>query len=182
MREGFSPDIMMRSIITPALSLLMVSLLHCAHAAVVHKWIDADGVTHYSDKAPGPAVTDVSMIDVPSGNSDKTDVKNGYYSIKNQWQRVHKERLEQQKLELERDRQKAVLQSTTPPVVYVDESAEERYAVAYLGRFHHRYRHGRLHKKQKRHRGFTGKRYSRGKAPIGLHAGRLKLGSYRLSQ
>ena len=172
----------MRSIITTALLLLMVSLLLSAHAAVVHKWIDADGVTHYSDEAPGSAVTDVLMIDVPAGKSDKTDTKNDYYSIKNQWQRVYKERLELQKLELERDRQKAALQSTTPRVVYVNESSDKRYAFAYLGRFHHRYRHGGLHKRHKRHRGFTGKRYSRSKAPIGLHAGRLKLGSYRLSR
>ena len=172
----------MRLIITTAFSLLMVSLLLSAHAAVVHKWIDADGVTHYSDEAPGPAVTEVSMIDVPAGNSDKSDAKDDYYSIKNQWQRVYKERLERQKLELERDRQKAAIQSTTPQVVYINESSDERYAVAYLGRFHHRYRHGRLHKRHKHHRGFRDKRYSRAKAPIGLHAGRLKLGSYRLSR
>lgn len=182
MEQGYSPNIMMRSIIATVFSLIMVSLLLSAHAAVVHKWIDADGVTHYSDEAPGPAVTDVSMIDVPAGNSDKTDAKNDYYSIKNQWQRVYKERLERQKLELERDRQKAALQATTPQVVYIKESSDKSYAAAYPGRFHHRYRHGRLHKRHKHHRGFTGKRYSRAKTPIGLHVGRLKLGSYRLSR
>lgn len=173
---------MKRSIASQSLLVLVGCVLLPAHATVVHKWIDADGVTHYSDEAPGPAVTDVSMINVPVGNSDKTDAKNDYYSIKNQWQRVYKERLERQKLELERKRQKAALQSTTPQVVYINESSDKRYAVVYPGRFHHRYRHGRLHKRHKRHRGFTGKRYSRTKAPIGLHAGRLKLGSLRLSR
>lgn len=173
---------MKRSIATQGLVVLLGCLLLPAHAAVVHKWIDADGITHYSDVAPGPAITDVSMIDVPTGKSDTTDVKDDYYSIKNQWQRVYKERLERQKLELERDRQKAALQSTTPQVVYINESSDKRYAVTYLGRFHHRYRHGGLRKRHHRHRGFKGKRYLRAKAPIGLHAGRLKLGSYQLSR
>ena len=174
---------MKRLIVTAAfLSLTSYSWLP-AYAGAVHKWIDADGVTHYSDTAPESPATQVSMIDIPERNPVKTSVDNDYYSIRNQWQRLHKERLEQQKLELEKDRQKAALQSTTPEVVYVRESHEKRYGVAYLGSFHHRYRQRRLHKRHKRHHGFMSKRrYRRGKTPPGLHAGRLKPGSYKLAQ
>lgn len=174
---------MKRLIVTPALLLLTSYTWLTAYAGAVHKWVDADGVTHYSDTAPDSPATQVSMIDIAESNSVKTNVDNDYYSIKNQWQRLHKERLEQQKLALEKERQKAALQTTTPEVVYVSESNENRYALAYLGSFHHGYRQRRLHKRHERHHGFTSKRhYRNGKTPPGLHLGRLKLGSYKLPQ
>ncbi|MDH3635174.1 MAG: DUF4124 domain-containing protein [Gammaproteobacteria bacterium] len=153
-----------------------------AHAEVVHKWIDADGVTHYSDTAPVSSTTQVLVIGIPARNLVKTDVDTNYYSIKNQWQRLYKERLEKQKLELEKARQKAALEAATPQVVYIKESHEKQYAIGYPGSFHRRYGRNRWHKKHKHHYGYSRNRYYRGKTPIGLHAGRLELGSYRLSQ
>ncbi len=182
MRGGFSPIFMRRSIVTLAVLLLTGCLLLPAHAAVVHKWIDANGLTHYSDTAPGSSATQVSMIDIPERNLVKTDVDSDYYSIKNQWQRLYKERLEKQKLELEKARQKAELEVSTPQVVYINESHEKRYAFGYLGSLHRRHGINRWHKRYKHRPGYSRKRNYRGKAPIGLHAGRLKLGSYRLSR
>ena len=91
---------MQRSIATRSLLILLGFILLPAQAAVVHKWIDADGVTHYSDTAPGSSPAQVSIIDIPERNLVKTDVDNDYYSIRNQWQRLYKERIEKQKLEL----------------------------------------------------------------------------------
>lgn len=182
MKEVFSPIYMMRSTVTLALSLLTGCLLLPVQAAVVHKWIDADGITHYSDTAPGSSTAQVSVIDIPERNRVKTDVGNDYYSIRNQWRRVYKERLEKQRLELEIARQKAALAAVTPQVVYINQSQKKQYTSGYLGSFHRRYGRNRLHKKYKHHHGYPRNRYFRDKTPIGLHAGRLKLGSYRLSQ
>lgn len=161
---------------------ILLALLLPARAAVVHKWIDADGVTHYSDTAPGSSTTEVSVIDIPERNWVKTNLDDDYYSIRNQWQRIYKEGLAKQKLELEKTRQKAASEAATPQVVYIKESHEKQYAIGYLGSFHRRYGRNRLHKKHKHHHGYSRNRYYRGKTPIGLHPGRLKLGSYRLSQ
>ena len=147
-------------------------------AAVVHKWIDEKGVTHYSDAAPETPATMVTRIDLRDRNPAKNSVKNDYYSIKNQWQRLHKERLEQEKLKLEKARQEAALRSAEPQVVYIDEPREKQTAVFYQGSYHPRYGHGRSHKRHKRKPGYRNKWYYRGGAPAGLHAGRWKGSSH----
>ncbi len=147
-------------------------------AAVVHKWVDEKGVTHYSDAAPETPATTVTKIDLRNRKPTKASVENNYYSIKNQWQRLHKERLEQEKLKLEKTRQEAALRSVEPQVVYINESREEKAAVVYQGSFYPRHGHGRLHKRHNHQRGYRSKWYYRGGAPAGLHAGRWKGSSY----
>ncbi len=143
-------------------------------AAVAHKWIDEKGVTHYSDAAPETPATTVTKIDLRDRKPAKSSIKNDYYSIKNQWQRLHKERLEQEKLKLERTRQEAALQTVEPQVVYVIEPQEKQTENVYHGWFHRRHGHGRMHKKNNYRRGHRNKWYYRGGAPAGLHAGRWK--------
>jgi len=160
----------------------MSCVLSPAFAAVVHKWVDADGVTHYSDEAPEPSMAQVTKIDLPEAKTAKARVENDYYSIMNQWQRVHKERLEQEQLKLEQARQQATSQPVTPEVVYVNGAYDDRYVVAYPGQLYRRHKHNRYYKKIGR-RGNGSKRHlPGGKTPVGLHAGRLKLGSYRYLQ
>jgi len=48
---------MIRSMATQCLVILAGCAFLPASAAVVNKWVDADGVTHYSDEAPDPATT-----------------------------------------------------------------------------------------------------------------------------
>jgi hypothetical protein len=173
---------MQRSRAIQGIAILMSCALSPAFAATVHKWVDADGVTHYSDEAPEPSMTQVTKIDVPEAKSAKAGVENEYYSIMNQWQRVHKERLEQEKLKLEQARQQATSQPATPEVVYVNGAYDDRYVVAYPSQLYRRHKHNRFYKKTG-HRGNGSKRHlAGGKTPVGLHAGRLKLGSYRYLQ
>jgi len=143
-------------------------------AAVVHKWVDEKGVTHYSDAAPETPATTVTRIELRDQMPAKRSVNNDYYSIKSQWQRLHKERLEREKLKLEKARQEAALRSAEPQVVYINEPREEQTAVFYQGWFHPRHGHGRMHKKNNYQRGHRNKWYYRGGAPAGLHAGRWK--------
>jgi len=147
-------------------------------AAVVHKWVDEKGVTHYSDAAPETPATMVTKIDLRNRKPAKSSVQNDYYSIKNQWQRLHKERLEQEKVKVEKTRQEAALRSAEPQVVYINEPREKQAAIVYQGSFHPRHGHGRLHKRHNRQRGYRNKWYYRGGAPAGLHAGRWKGTSY----
>jgi hypothetical protein len=148
-------------------------------AAVVHKWVDEKGVTHYSDAAPETSATAVTKIDMRNREPAKTSVANDYYSIKNQWQRLHKERMELEKLKLEKTRQEAAQRSAEPQVVYVNEPREKQTAVVYPGSYHRGHGHGRLHKRNNHQRGYRSKWYYRGGAPAGLHAGRWKGSSYR---
>ncbi len=121
-----------------------------ADGGPVHKWVDDDGVTHYSDEAPPSVVT--TLIELPeppradsAGSSGEP--QDDYYSISNQWQRMHQERLERERLNLERERIRVARQA--PPAAAKDDDDAVRYLPVYSGfgyyrphRRHHRY-HGR---------------------------------------
>jgi hypothetical protein len=98
-----------------------------ALAADVHKWVDEQGVTHYSDEAPEAIET--TLIDLPDPVIDRSGSGDGddYYSISRQWERMNRERLERERLEVERARIRAELKSSEAPPVYVKESASPRY-------------------------------------------------------
>lgn len=122
----------------------------------VHKWVDDDGVTHYSDEPPQSAAT--TLIELPKpARADSAggsgEPQDDYYSISNQWQRMHLERLERERLNLERERIRAARQ--TPPAAAKDDDDEVRYVPLYSGfgyyrphRRHHRYHDGGRHKPQ----------------------------------
>lgn len=173
----YCPTNMKRSIVIQGLTLLMVFVLLPAHAAVVHKWVDDKGVTHYSDQLPEAAKVEVTRIDVRERDSKKNRLEDNYYSIKNQWQRVRQERLQRDKLKLEQARQKAAAQASKPQIVYVNEADDKRYAPVYFGSFYKRHRHGRNHRKNRHKVGYPGKRPHR-KFPPGLHPGRFSQRSY----
>jgi hypothetical protein len=128
----------MRANITP----VVVTLLACcaplpALAVGVHKWIDAEGVTHYSDEAPEAIET--TLIDLPDPASGQTGGDAGeadYYSISRQWERMNRERLEREKLELERAKIAAASQPP-PSTIYVENSGADRIIPVY-GDFRYR--------------------------------------------
>jgi len=175
---------MIRSMATQCLVILTSCAFVPVSATEVHKWLDADGVTHYSDEAPELSTTPVTKIDVPETSSAESKVRNNFYSIRNQWQRLHKERIEYEKLKLEKAKHEAAQQSATPEIVYIKEPYEKRYVVAYPNSYYRKHNRGRYHKKPKHNSRYASKKHYRGKAsvggkaPVGMHAGRLKLGSY----
>ena len=124
-----------------------------ATAAEVHKWVDADGVTHYADAPPAAADTTVTRIDVKVEPS--TTGKDNYYSIANQWARVHRERLQRERIALENARLEAARQAQRTEVVHVEKpAAENRYAVKlFPGRRYRRADHRGPHYRFGRHRG-----------------------------
>ena len=170
---------MQRLIINLTFVLLCIGIFLPLSAAVVHKWVDEKGVTHYSDAAPETPVTTVTKFDLGNRKPAESSVNNDYYSIKNQWQRLYKERLEQEKLKLEKARQEVALRSAEPRVVYINESREKQTGVVYQGSFYPRHGHLQMHNKHNHQRGYRNKWYYRGGAPAGLHAGRWKGSSYR---
>jgi len=141
-------------------SLFLVALLLLvsapAFAGSVHKWVDAQGVTHYSDQLPEDfentnkpiAVTQVDVSNDYQSSVDEDD----YYSVTNQWARMREERIARKQLQIEKAKQKAVQSPAVPQVVYVNEEQATRnaYYPAYSSFGHRGFRQNR----------FIGNRYS----------------------
>ena len=140
---------------TALLSLaLACGIVTPASAAAVHKWIDADGVTHYSDQPPDSV--DTTLIELPEPTALKTAGEDGgladdYYSIPNQWQRMNQERIERERLNLERERARAARQTAAPTATVVKREVKVRYVPIFAGfglfphHPHHRYDTGPRH-------------------------------------
>ena len=140
---------MYRSKIIATLILLLYVASIPAFAAGVHKWVDEKGITHYSDMAPNAAVDQVAIIEVSSSYSPATDVEQDYYSITNQWMRIHQERLEREKIKLEKAKQKAALRPVAPQIVYVNEPNADRYTVRNPFFIHNKFNKHRRHHRSK---------------------------------
>lgn len=148
-----------------------------ASAGVVHKWVDSKGITHYSDTPPEVTPAQLTQIEVPDVVRTTAKTASDYYSIANQWQRLHRERLERDRLALERAKQKASRQP--PEVVYVEKRDASSRQLIYLGTPRLRHRHYRSQDRAGRH-------YRHGhRKPIGRvtrtgnHRGRNNLGYFR---
>ncbi|MFK7815821.1 MAG: DUF4124 domain-containing protein [Gammaproteobacteria bacterium] len=143
------------------ITLLLLSVVLPVHADIVHKWVDAKGVTHYSDQLPKDTDNSAKQITLSNAysRSDRANYRENYYSVTNQWARMREERIERKQLYLDKKKQKAA-QQVIPQVVYVNQ-AEERpqsvYYPAYLGR--HVYKH-RNYNTGKKHHNYYSNRYS----------------------
>jgi hypothetical protein len=139
-----------------------------AYAGVVHKWVDEKGITHYSDEAPVSNISEMTQIELPADTQVTAGAQGDYYSIANQWERMHKEGLERAKLKLEKDRLKAAKRKDEPDRIYIREPGETRYVTFYNG-----YR--RYHRPSRRSSSYLNhpnKRLMYKAYPPGLHPGR----------
>ena len=123
---------MTRSLTLPVVAILTSCALLPAYAAGVHKWVDAKGATHYSDEAPTSATAVVTLIKVPTTRSATADAANDYYSIANQWMRLHQELIEREKLTLEKARQKA---AQSPQIVYINEPNDHKFFCVTIAKY-----------------------------------------------
>lgn len=125
-----------------ALTLLAVASLSGAQAAAIHKWVDDKGVTHYSDAAPQTPATAITRLDIDTRRESPaalTTRPDDYYSIANQWQRLHQESLQRQQLELQRAALRNEQPADTEAAADYRESVTTRYVVAYPRHHHRRY-------------------------------------------
>lgn len=150
------------------MSLALACTIAPVSAGVVHKWVDDKGVTHYSDEAPENAKTQSTQIDIPEPVPSEGKSRDHYYSIANQWARLHKESLEREKLRVQAEQAKAS-KKVSVTNVYVEESDRDGYALVYGKPYYRKH----YHKKKKRahNPGYT-YRYYQSKYPPGLHPGR----------
>lgn len=85
-----------------------IQLLSPAAAGdVVYRWVDEDGITHFSDSPPAAQNMPrggVKSLSLPDNFPEAINPNGDYYSIINQWKRMREERNEKEKLALEEER------------------------------------------------------------------------------
>jgi len=122
MQKAYSLITMQHSNSILFIAVLCLACTSQVNANDVHKWVDENGVTHYSDEAPENIVNEVEQITLPATYSRAVGVQDDYYSIANQWMRVHEQRIALEKIKLEKAKQKAALRPVEPPVIVVNET------------------------------------------------------------
>jgi hypothetical protein len=158
---------------TTAIAAITIALIHTASpgaaaaAVVIHKWVDEHGVTHYSDEPPTAQSAETTKIRIPRVSASTEPSADHYYSIANQWNRMHRERLEREKLRLQAEQARA---AAKPEItnVYVNER-DPGYRVVYGGYYHKKRYRG--HKRPNNRSAYT-YRGHQSKYPPGLHPGR----------
>lgn len=161
-------------------AILMGWTLLPAYAEVVHKWVGTDGITHYSAEAPSSSMTPVVQINLPASYRITVDVESDYYSIANQWQRLHNERIERDKLKLQLANAKAAQLPASPQVVYVNERQVQQSVAGYPTIRYRRHGHDRFHRRIEHYHSGGSKKGSQRVRLGGAHRRDVRLvGSYK---
>ena len=84
-----------------AFVLLLLSQSFSVFAVSVFQWVDAEGVTHFSDETPADdeAATTLNQYDIDENYAQSLDPEEDYFSIVNQWKRTNDEREARLKLQ-----------------------------------------------------------------------------------
>ena len=133
----------MQHLITSIFTAFLLSVyVSQVSADTVHKWVDVNGVTHYSDELPSNEINTVTQINLPVYSTSNSNVEDDYYSIANQWMRVHEQRLALEKIKLEKAKQKAALRPVEPQIIVVNETNRRGMVFPQKGFFGHPPFHG----------------------------------------
>ncbi len=170
---------MVRLIVLLGIAVIISFASSPAYTADVYKWVDADGITYYSDEAPPVSPNPISLIELTATYPVTVDPEKDFYSITNQWQRLNRARIEREKLKLERIKLEEAQQPVTPQIVYNGEPQDKQYIIAYPGTTYHRHGHKRFFRKGRHHIIGMHKKRLKESRPGKMHSGKLSLGSYR---
>ena len=127
-----------------AIFLLLLAALSTSSAAPVFTWVDARGVTYFSDTPPTDESVSARLIEVLPPPAAGMPVDSDFYSVINQAQRMETRRLLSEKLTAERlqaeaeaNRARAEALAAQQPVILYD-NEPNGYIFPYYPRYHHR--------------------------------------------
>ena len=128
--------------LTAGFFLLLLAL--SANAAPVFTWVDASGVTYFSDTPPPDESVSARLIEVLPPPAAGMPVDSDFYSVVNQAQRMETRRLQSEKLTAERlqaeaeaNRARAEALAAQQPIILYD-NEPDGYIFPYYPRYHHR--------------------------------------------
>ena len=133
--------------------LLVIMSVFEVQAQQLYKWVDAQGLTHYTETLPNKDIDHVALDftqDYPVPNAE-----DDFYSIQNQLKRLQQRR-SQQLAEKQQALEVRAIKQQTSEIIYVQANEPERnyYLPAYYPRYkpHHYNKHNGHHPKQVHHK------------------------------
>lgn len=122
---------------TPAVAVIIVFALSLAafqaDAQTVKKWVDEQGVTHYSDQNPVRATPEVEEIDVPEVNITEFESEETNERIQTQLRQLEQDREAREREAQEKEQTRALEESIEREPLVVEEKKKKKKAKKYRG-------------------------------------------------
>ncbi len=99
---------MKKSVITASILLGLIYAAGSAQAQTVKKWVDEEGVTHYSDQKPVDSEPGVQEIEVPEANVTPVDTEDANKRIKEQLKKMEEDRMAREQEAREKEEARAL--------------------------------------------------------------------------
>lgn len=151
---------------------LLLSLPLSVQARDIYKWVDSNGVTHYSQAPPEQTETkaEIIQLEVTKPEIRPVDQAQSILAIANQFERA---RLNREKARFDRNLSLARLElETQRSALEQDDSIDVQYVSVFYPRFKHRHKHRHKHCKSKRRYPDCGK--GRNKSQRQKHGRKIK--------
>ena len=117
---------MRKFIATAGFVILSGIVIFSAPAQTVHKWVDEEGTPHYSDQKPASDETEVNEIEVPSGDTVKTESEETNTRIKDQLQKMQQDRAKREQMQQEEEKARAIEESLQQEALIPEESRKDK--------------------------------------------------------
>ena len=99
---------MKKSVIAASILLGLIYATGAAQAQSVKKWVDEEGVTHYSDQKPVDSEPGVQEIEVPEANVTPVDTEDANKRIKDQLKIMEEDRMAREQEAREKEEARAL--------------------------------------------------------------------------
>ncbi len=104
-----------------------------ALAQTIQKWVDEDGVTHYSDKKPAAGEVEVKEVEIPEANVTIIDSKEITERVKKQAQQLEQERKAREQAAQEKEEARAVEEAMEREPMVAEEKKKKNKSKNYDG-------------------------------------------------
>ena len=99
---------MKKSVIAASILLGSIYAAGSAQAQTVKKWVDEEGVTHYSDQKPVDSEPGVQEVEVPEANVTPVDTQDANKRIKEQLKKMEEDRMAREQEAREKEEARAL--------------------------------------------------------------------------
>ena len=97
-----------------------------AYSQTVKKWVDEEGVTHYSDQRPSAGEAQVKEVEIPKANVTEFETKEANERIQKQLQQLEQDRKAREQATQAKERAKAVEEAIEREPLVAEEKKKKK--------------------------------------------------------